>query len=282
MTVGAREPIPAEAGAPGRLGPAEVLAAVGLVRSGEVVDLSPPLGPETPVPGHRPGLSRFMGRDGGDYAAGRKRPGGFQFAEDTSSAAHSAPMSTPSATPGTTTTSTTASPRRRSAARPAPPLGADKLPPTSRVASSSTCRGGRLPDGDADRPRRAGWRPRAPASTPGPATRPLRTGWLGHRETEPPIYYDTEPGLDVEGARWLAEARVAMVGADNFAIELLPFPGEVFPVHQRLIPDHGIPLLESVVLDELAARASGPFLFVALPLGLVGSTASPLTPVAVL
>jgi hypothetical protein len=43
-----------------------------------------------------------------------------------------------------------------------------------------------------------------------------------------------------------------------------------------------VPLLESVVLDELAARAPGPFLFVALPLGLVGSTASPLTPVAVL
>ena len=28
-------------------------------------------------------MQHFMQRDGGDYAAGGKRPGGFQFAEDT-------------------------------------------------------------------------------------------------------------------------------------------------------------------------------------------------------
>ena len=28
-------------------------------------------------------MMHFMDRDGGDYAAGAKRPGGFQFAEDT-------------------------------------------------------------------------------------------------------------------------------------------------------------------------------------------------------
>ena len=76
---------------------------------------------------------------------------------------------------------------------------------------------------------------------------------------------------------------MAAVGCDNFAIEPLPFAeGEAFPVHQLMLCDHGIPLIEGVVLDELAGLADGPFLFVALPLALVGSTASPLNPVAVL
>ena len=34
-------------------------------------------------PPHRAGMQHFMGRSGGDYAAGARRPGGFQFAEDT-------------------------------------------------------------------------------------------------------------------------------------------------------------------------------------------------------
>ena len=72
-----------EAGALNLIGPAQVKRAAGLVRTGEVLRLAQPLSHKTPVPRHRSGLQHFMGRDGGDYAAGAKRPGGFQFAEDT-------------------------------------------------------------------------------------------------------------------------------------------------------------------------------------------------------
>src|SRR3954447_6834586 len=72
-----------ERGALNHIGPREVRAAAALVRSGEVLSLAQPLSPRTPVPQHRAGLQHFMGRDGGDYAAGARRPGGFQFAEDT-------------------------------------------------------------------------------------------------------------------------------------------------------------------------------------------------------
>jgi kynurenine formamidase len=287
MTVAARQAIPAEAGAPGRLGPADVLAAVGLVRSGEVVDLSLPLGPETPVPGHRAGLARFMGRDGGDYAAGGRRPGGFQFAEDT------IVMPTHVGThvdalchcwhddrlfdgsPQETIRSTTGATR----------CGADKLPPTfARGVLLDVAAEREMAAGTAIGPFELEAAERAADVRVGEGDAVLvRTGWLGRTGAAASTYYDGEPGLDTEGARWLAERRVALVGADNFAVERMPFAdGEVFPVHQLLIADHGVPLLESVVLDELAARAPGPFLFVALPLGLVGSTASPLTPVAVL
>ena len=72
-----------ERGALNYVGPKEVLRATGLVKTGRVISLAQPLSPETPVPNHRGPMMHFMQRDGGDYAAGGKRPGGFQFAEDT-------------------------------------------------------------------------------------------------------------------------------------------------------------------------------------------------------
>ena len=71
----------------------------------------------------------------------------------------------------------------------------------------------------------------------------LRTGWLEAQKGVKHVSFDTEPGIDVEAARWLAEREVAVVGADNFAVEVLPFTsGAVFPVHQLLIRDFGVPL----------------------------------------
>ena len=72
-------------------------------------------------------------------------------------------------------------------------------------------------------------------------------------------------------------------GREDDAAAAHPFPaGTVFPVHQRLIRDFGIPLLEGLVLQSLAEHRRGQFLFVAAPLPVVGGTGSPLAPVAVL
>ncbi len=111
----------------------------------------------------------------------------------------------------------------------------------------------------------------------------IRTGWLESQDAAVGIDFNREPGIDVEAALWLAESGVAVVGADNFAIEVLPFPeGTVFPVHQRLIRDYGIPLLEGLVLRELGEAGATEFLFAATPLPIVGATGSPVAPVAVL
>jgi len=110
----------------------------------------------------------------------------------------------------------------------------------------------------------------------------IRTGWL-ESQTNGNVDMNAEPGINVEAALWLASRDIVMVGADNFAIEALPFPvGTVFPVHQRLIRDHGIPLLEGMVLRPLAEAGSTAFLFVVTPLPVVGGTGSPVAPVAVL
>jgi hypothetical protein len=63
-----------EAGALNLIGAREVQRAAALVRTGQVLNLAQPLSPRTPVPHHRAGLQHFMGRDGGDYAAGAGRP----------------------------------------------------------------------------------------------------------------------------------------------------------------------------------------------------------------
>ncbi len=95
--------------------------------------------------------------------------------------------------------------------------------------------------------------------------------------------FDIEPGIDLQAALWLARRDVAIVGADNFAVEVLPFPpGKVFPVHKLLIRDYGVPLLEGLMLDPLVASGRHEFLFVASALPIVGATGSPLAPVAVL
>jgi kynurenine formamidase len=109
----------------------------------------------------------------------------------------------------------------------------------------------------------------------------IRTGW--HERQTGTVGFDSEPGIDLAAALWLAEREVAVVGADNFAIEVLPFAsGTVFPVHQRLIRDFGIPLLEGLVLQPLAETGRHSFLFAANPLPVVGGTGSPISPTAIL
>jgi kynurenine formamidase len=110
----------------------------------------------------------------------------------------------------------------------------------------------------------------------------LRTGWWSARAAAPGQQFASEPGPGVEAACWLAERQVAAVGADNFAFEVMPSGAErLFPVHELLLRDCGVPIIEGLALDELAAAGVFEFLFVACPLPIVGGTASPLNPIAI-
>lgn len=277
-----------EVGALNLIGPEQVLAGMGLARRGKVIPLGMDLGPATAVPPHRKRPERFMTRDGGDYAAGARQPHGFQFAEEVwSLAAHTGTHIDALAHawsgdqlynghPGHGTRSTTGAQR----------CGADKLLPmiTRGVLIDLVGEGpplGPTESISADRLRsayqEAGVAPRA-----GDVVL-IRTGWLAHAGAKGPRYFHSEPGLDASAARWLAEVDVSAVGTDNYAIEVQPSEeGTMFPVHQILLRDHGVPLIEGVVLEELAAEATPEFCFVAAPLPLVGGTASPVCPLAVL
>jgi kynurenine formamidase len=278
-----------EKGALNLIDAAKVKSAVALVREGRVVSLAQPLSPKTPVPKHRAPMIHLMGRDGGDYAAGGRRPGGFQFAEDTMV------VSTHFGThidalchawyddelyngfSGNTIRSTTAAAR----------CGVDKMPPiVSRGVLLDLVRlkGGPLAPGTTIG--KTDVQAAADAAVGGFQAGDvvlIRTGWLESVLGTKDVDFDAEPGIDVEAAEFLAEAGVAIIGADNFAVEVLPFPkGKVFPVHQRLIRDYGIALMEGAMLKPLAEAGATAFCFVAAPLPIVGGTGSPLTPVAIL
>lgn len=276
-----------EVGAPNAIGPAELRAALACVRQHRVVPLAQSLSARTPTPGHRGGIAHFMGRDGGDYAAGARRPGGFQFSEDTivlpvHSGTHIDALChcwhgrlLYNGFPEETV-------RSGGAGR----CGVDKLPPLAGrgvLLDFVSLTGRSLEDGETIGTEllQEAIAANGARIAPGDIVL-LRTGWLETRGGEQPDF-DAEPGLGVDAALLLAEAGIAALGADNFAVEVLPFPqGEVFPVHQRLIRDYGIPLIEGLVLAPLGETGARTFLFVAAPLPIVGGTGSPLAPLAVI
>jgi kynurenine formamidase len=278
-----------ERGALNHIGSVQVQGAAALVRSGRVLSLAQPLSPRTPVPRHRAGIQHFMGRDGGDYAAGARRPGGFQFAEDTvvlplhigthiDALCHAwYDDALYNGFPGSGTRSTSGATR----------CGTDKMGPVvgrGVLLDVASVHGGPLPDGVAIRPRDLEQAmKRAGVGIGNGDIVVIRAGWAEHQGRADNVSFDGEPGLDIDSAVWLAEREIAALGADNFAVEVIPFAqGTVFPVHQRLIRDFGIPLMEGLLLHELATTGCHEFLFVASPLPVVGGTGSPINPIAIL
>ena len=123
----------------------------------------------------------------------------------------------------------------------------------------------------------------AAALTPGDAVL-VRTGHGGRFLTEPATFYDGCPGLGLAAAEWLAPFEPCVVGADNFSVDVVPpVDPEVFhPCHQHLIMRHGIHLHEGMNLDPIAGTGRHEFAYVFAPLPIVGATGSPGAPFAIL
>jgi kynurenine formamidase len=92
-----------------------------------------------------------------------------------------------------------------------------------------------------------------------------------------------EPGIGIEAARWLAAKQVALVGADNWGVEVgLDLEAElVFPAHQELITKNGIFLQENLDLSAIVADQAWEFLYVFTPVPIKGATGSPGSPIAI-
>jgi kynurenine formamidase len=269
------------------LTPEVVKHGVGLVQSGVVVSLAQPAGAAAAVSPHRRQPARFMDRDAGDYALGARSPDGFRFAEDTvqfptHSGTHLDALA--HTWEGDTLYNNHPSSSMRST-QGAQRCGADKLRPmvtrgvlldlvalNGAPLEPSTAVGTDMLEAAY---RAGGIRPRSGDCVL------LRTGWY-ERGQSLPEYHADEPGISIGAAEWLAANEAAVVGADNYAVEVQPSDGGTFPVHLCLLHRHGTPLIENLDLAELARHDRAEFLLVLAPLPLVGSTASPLTPVAVL
>ena len=95
-------------------------------------------------------------------------------------------------------------------------------------------------------------------------------------------YIFNEPGLNREGAEFLAKAGASVIGADNLGVEVIPsIPANEWPpVHTYLLAEAGIPMIEVLDLEALSAEKVYEFAFVGACLKIQGATGSPIRPLA--
>jgi kynurenine formamidase len=113
----------------------------------------------------------------------------------------------------------------------------------------------------------------------------VRTGYLdawfeAHASRQPAPML--QPGIGIDGARWLVERDIVAVGCDNAAVECIPFDGNDFlAVHKLLLVQHGIYMLEFLDLSAPAADGVAQGLIAVGPLKVTGATGSPVNPVLI-
>ena len=114
----------------------------------------------------------------------------------------------------------------------------------------------------------------------------LRTGFVGSCFRTGQVDMVSAGGISGTTIPWLADHDVAMVGADNPAVETVSNPDEtLLSLHTGALRDLGLPLAELLDLDALAddCAADGiyEFFVVISPLPLVNGAGSPINPIAI-
>jgi kynurenine formamidase len=113
----------------------------------------------------------------------------------------------------------------------------------------------------------------------------VRTGWGRFYAADPVRYASTEPGLDVTAARYLTGYDVCAVGSDNMAVEVTPgvdHPRVQYPVHQHFLVESGVYMIENMMLDDLVRDGVSTFCFIMLAVKLKNATGCPVRPIAVI
>jgi kynurenine formamidase len=109
------------------------------------------------------------------------------------------------------------------------------------------------------------------------------TGWTKLLGKDNKRYAAAEPGLGLEGARYLASLEVAMIGADTWGLEVVPFAKDagVWEVHQILLPLNGIHVLENMNTEEMVKDQAWEFLFTLGPPRITGAVQAIINPIAI-
>ncbi|MEZ5488722.1 MAG: cyclase family protein [Gammaproteobacteria bacterium] len=115
----------------------------------------------------------------------------------------------------------------------------------------------------------------------------IRTGrWERVRQLGSWNFVGNAAGSHASVASWLKERDVAVLGSDGVS-DVMPsgVEGLINPLHALVLVGLGMPLLDNLDLDALAAAARQrnrwEFLFVGAPLRVEGGTGSPLNPLAI-
>jgi len=112
----------------------------------------------------------------------------------------------------------------------------------------------------------------------------IGTGWSRHW-SDPATFTGERggtPGPGEAAARWLAQRRPRVVGAETIAFEHIPagHGHRVLPVHRILLVEHGINIVESMRLHPLLDISAREVVLVLNPLLIVGATGAPVRPLA--
>jgi kynurenine formamidase len=109
------------------------------------------------------------------------------------------------------------------------------------------------------------------------------TGWTQLIGKDNTRYGSVEPGLGIEGAQYLASLGVVAVGADTWAVEVLPpeRKDDAFHVHQILLTMNGIYILENVDASEAVADQVYEGFFTLGPSRVTGGVQSIINPILV-
>jgi kynurenine formamidase len=111
----------------------------------------------------------------------------------------------------------------------------------------------------------------------------FHTGWTRLLGKDDARFGAAEPGLGVDGAKYLASLQVAMVGADTWAVEVVPGedPSRIFEVHSILLPLNGIHILENMDTGEMVKDQAWEFLFTLGPSRITGAVQAIINPIAI-
>lgn len=280
-------------GATNLITPERVRAAAGLIRRGEIFDLGIPLDSDGPQPGGaRINPIRLMAENGQEQVL----PGGYRWADDYVFM----PLQAASQYDGLAH------------------VQYDDRLYNGHPGDSVTVKGagfngihhqargiaGRAVLLDIARLKGVDWLPAGTAITPddldaaceahGVTVEPgdillFRTGYRRKflTEKDPVSFMAGEPGLGLATAQWLRDRDVAVVGSDNWGIEVLPGEreGALFELHMVLIRDMGLTLAELLDLEELAEDCAADgvheFFYAGPPLKFTRGIGTPINPLAI-
>ncbi len=111
----------------------------------------------------------------------------------------------------------------------------------------------------------------------------FHTGWQTLEGKDNKRFLAGEPGLGKEGAQYLAGKGVVAIGADQWAVEVIPFEKDagVFEIHQILLARNGVYILENMNTAPLVKDKAWEFMFVLGAARITGSVQAIINPVAI-
>lgn len=110
----------------------------------------------------------------------------------------------------------------------------------------------------------------------------FNTGWGQLWGKNNDKFNSGEPGIALEIANWVIEKDLCMTGGDTWGVDVVPFPDKLaFACHSQLQTKHGIYNHENLIFDSLIADKKYQFVYVFVPVPIVGATGSPGSPIAI-